>query len=96
MRRPEEYHGLSAAEAADMDAMGCSRVEWERHRTMIAHGDLCASLMHLRRAEDWFQRSHPELAGRLANLAAKMGAMVPSYQEFSTKQRTHGGAARER
>ena len=81
--RPEEYHGLTTAEAADMEALGCSRADWERHRTMIAHGDLCASLIHLRRAQEWFKRGHPELAVRLGNLAEGLGRNVPDYGEFS-------------
>lgn len=81
-RPPEEYHGLIVEEAADMVAMGCSRVDWERHRTMIAHGDLCASLIHLRRAEAWFQRTRPELAARLANLAEALGENALSYADF--------------
>lgn len=77
-----------------MDAMGCSRVEWERHRTMIAHGDLVSSLIHLRRAESWIQRTSPEVAGKLANLAGKLSAIVPSYGEFFKATRTHGDASR--
>jgi hypothetical protein len=81
--RPEEFHGLTKAEAAEMKALNLNRDQYERHRICVAHGSLCASLIHLRQAQRFFKQHTPELAAKLGNIGAQLDECVPDYATFS-------------
>ena len=83
--QPEEFHGLTSDHADEMKALGLSRVQYDRHRLMVAHGDLCMTLLHLRRAQVFFKGYKPEVAACLGNIAAQLDPLVPSYVEIGRK-----------
>ncbi len=88
---PEELHGLSKAEFEEMRNLGFSRVEYDRHRLLIAYGNLCSSLNHLRHAQIFYQRDTPALALKLAVIGNSLSELIPSYVDYAASMRMPKG-----
>lgn len=84
---PQDFLGLTEAESLQMRELKLTRAQFDLHRLRVAHGDLCAAMIHGRRAEVFFKGYDAPVAVKIANLLAKLGEIVPSYEDFDKSTR---------